>query len=300
MTQPDLPFRAQAFGLNWQSDIDLRYFSTLGAERAPADISIRAVEQLSERSPIQTVNRGWVFADGFRFGWSDIATFDMFDGDRIEYCPGPGWSGELPWPFYSTVTALTLAWRGMVPIHGSAVSTDGKAVLICGESGAGKSSLTAALVAQGASLISDDLSAMARGSDPQTINLIAGRPGIRLFPQIADWFFKGRAQQVAFDPRGKAIAVPAKREPAAFVALGHVVLLENQPRTLSNIDCFLALQRNLFRPKWLNALPNVARHRLMVRDLAESAHFVSLPKIGKGDEAALRDRASALCDMIHA
>jgi hypothetical protein len=85
MTQPDLPFRAQAFGLNWQSDIDLRYFSTSGAERAPADISIRAVEQLSERSPIQTVNRGWVFADGFRFGWSDIATFDMFDGDRIEY-----------------------------------------------------------------------------------------------------------------------------------------------------------------------------------------------------------------------
>ena len=49
----------------------------------------------------------------------------------------------MPAAFYSTVAALTLAWRGALPCHASAVEIDGRAILIAGPSGAGKSTLCA-------------------------------------------------------------------------------------------------------------------------------------------------------------
>jgi hypothetical protein len=120
------------------------------------------VAALADRPAGRLINRGMVFADGFRFTWNDVATFDVFAGARIEVFPLPGWTGSLPWPFYSTVTALLLAWRGDLPLHACAVEIAGKTILLCGPSGAGKSTLCATLVADGACLLSDDLTVIRR------------------------------------------------------------------------------------------------------------------------------------------
>jgi hypothetical protein len=59
-----------------------------------------------------------------------------------------------------SVLGAVLYQRGMMPFHGSAVEVDGEALLITGNSAAGKSSLAAALHAAGYPFISDDLSAI--------------------------------------------------------------------------------------------------------------------------------------------
>lgn len=47
--------------------------------------------------------------------------------------------------------------RHILPLHGSCVELDGRAVLFCGASGQGKSTLAAALAAQGLRVLSDDV-----------------------------------------------------------------------------------------------------------------------------------------------
>lgn len=291
-------YRARSFGLLWQSDIELEHFTSAAVSDGGVDIVVRETAHLSERDPIHRINRGLVYTDGFRFEWNGIATFDVFEGNRIEYYPGPKWTGVLPWPFYSTVTALLLAWQGNLPFHGCAVSVDGQGVLICGVSGAGKSSLTAALLAEGAQFISDDLSVAVPTKDGSGWNLVQGRPGIRLFPSVGRWFFGDETTPLPNDPREKVIASPGNYPNVSPVPLRHILLLGGPEKTLSAIDRFILLRKNLFRPNWLSKLPGTAERGSAVRDVSASANVSIEPVIGDTNEQALRARTAAIIDRV--
>ena len=61
---------------------------------------------------------------------------------------------------YGTVFAYLLQSRGYLVLHGSAVLVNNKAVIFSGDSGAGKSTIAAAMVARGYPLITDDVVAL--------------------------------------------------------------------------------------------------------------------------------------------
>jgi hypothetical protein len=163
----------------------------------------------------------------------DGVTVDIYPPDRIDWSAGPDWSGRFQPQFFGTLTALLLAWRGSVPIHGTAVEIDGKAWLICGKSGAGKSTLGAALVASGAArLISDDLSALAMvgGATPA---LYAGRPGMRLFPTIARFMEQAGAGAAHSEPgNDKLVIEPPGVPPFSPIRLAALILLEESETNL--------------------------------------------------------------------
>jgi hypothetical protein len=70
--------------------------------------------------------------------------------------------GKPDWAFILSAQALPLAatLRGFEVLHASGVVLDGGAVLFAGDPGAGKSSLAAALVREGAGLLGDDAIAL--------------------------------------------------------------------------------------------------------------------------------------------
>ena len=131
------------------------------ADEVPADIVVRQVQANSRsRETLIAIDNAELCADGIRFRVGLEITFDVIGFNLIEWSPGAEWTGKLPEIFFGTITALLLAWRRCIPIHGSAVEINGKAILICGASGTGKSTMSAGLIALGAKLISDDLSVM--------------------------------------------------------------------------------------------------------------------------------------------
>ena len=178
---------ASAFGLVWQADVGLDHFAPCTDDTRRVDVSLSRVDALAARAALTTINRGFVYRDGIRFIWDDVVTFDMYDGCRVDYLPGLGWQGALPPCFFSTVAALILAWRGAVPIHGSTVMIDNRAIMICGASGAGKSTFAAALVTQGARLVADDLSVITHSPSGGFL-VQPGRPTLRLHPETARYF----------------------------------------------------------------------------------------------------------------
>jgi serine kinase of HPr protein (carbohydrate metabolism regulator) len=52
----------------------------------------------------------------------------------------------------------------MLLVHGTSVAIDGAGVLLCGESGAGKSDLALRLIAEGARLVADDQTLLSGGN----------------------------------------------------------------------------------------------------------------------------------------
>ncbi|MEY2926051.1 MAG: hypothetical protein RL367_528, partial [Pseudomonadota bacterium] len=194
------------------------------------------------------------------------------------------------------VAALLLAWRGAIPFHACAVEIDGKAILISGATGAGKSTLTAALVAQGARFIADDLSVVDWYAAQDCFIVQPGRPALRLYPATAVWINPVRIEPVTDDPRGKILATPARQASSAVPVAGLIRLGAREDPVPLAIQAAV-LQAQLFRPKWLAQLPHHTELQQKLRALAVAMRIARMtPPIMNGTiaSAAFSSRARAL------
>lgn len=272
--------RSRGFDLNWQADIPLTQFDIVAKPIGDPDILVECIDNLPDRIGAKPINRGMVYPDGFRFAWNDEAVFDMFDGNRIAYVPGPDWRGELPASFYSTVVGLTLAWRGLMPMHATAIEIDGKAILLAGKAGAGKSTLAAELIIAGAHLISDDLTVLDQHATYAVPVALRGRQAMRLHPATAASMDTLRIEPVPEDSRGKVLAWPKMRSGRNAVEVSGLILLGSEQGKISPFELAPMLPRLLFRPSWTKALPGLAAKKLNLLALATQIPAFALPGIG--------------------
>jgi len=297
---PEPRYAAHAYGLNWASAFPLDQFETVTRDGA-ASVDVRWVAALPPRTLRVPMGAGAVYADGTRFPWYRQATFDMRDGRQIDVLPGAGWGGALPHAFYGTVVAHLLAWRGLFPMHGCAVGVDGRAVLILGAAGAGKSSLTAGLIAAGAELVSDDLSAVA--FDPAKgggATILPGRTTIRLDPLVSGWLDGERLALPARDTRGKTVLRPMSRSGPCALPLAGVIVLGLDPGKNTPLTRAALLTSHLFRPGWMAALPNNGARTRALLTLAATLPVSGFPAVTGGGEAAHGARARAALALIRA
>lgn len=267
-------FGARCFGLDWHSDLALDLFDPAQPSADGSGIAVRLVSALPER-PLRLVSPRMELAlDGFRFCWNDEAVFDASVGGGVSVMPGPAWAGSLPAAFYSTVTATLLAWRGMVPMHMSSVVHGGRAWLIAGVGGAGKSTLTAELVAAGAQFLADDLSVLR--AEEGHWRVTRGRPSIRLYPPVAEIIESDEIRPQPDDPRGKLMVWPRRRAPDQSYPVGGIIaLVAPGQQSAANVDTVKLLASSLFRPRIMTRTPAGAQLMRHVADLG-AAHPVSI------------------------
>lgn len=295
-----LPIRARAFGIDWATDIAVPQFDDAPSAVDPAAIVVSQVERLAERIPAATVGRGHTFADGFRFGWMNTATFDVRGGERIDYLPGPGWHGVMPAAFYSTVAALTLAGRGLLPIHASAIELDGRAFLLAGPAGAGKSTLAAELLTAGARLISDDLTIVRPATADEPFAVVRGRPAMRLHPSTAAMVEGGDHETVPDDPRGKILIRPDLRVEDHTFPLTGLLLLAGEPEVVSPAAAVQLWPQLLFRPRWCRALPGHGGRKARLLELASRVPVIRMPPVNAFDPKARLQRVDRVLAVLSA
>lgn len=286
----------RAFGLSWRSDIALHYFAADPAPPEQPDIDVRRRDAALPRpGALRWFRRSTIHADGIRFNRDGALLADIVDGREIVYVPGPDWTGAMPTVFYSTIAALTLAWRGALPLHASAVEVDGAAVLICGATGAGKSTLAAAMVAAGAAFVADDLCvAWPHGADGPA-HLAPGRPGMRLHRATATWLPTRTLAPDLRDDRGKWLAEPAHCTQATSLPVAAILL----PGLAAGgaADPVAALTPHLFRPHWLAALPGGEQRRALLDALA-TAPLHPLPPVQVASRADFERLGKAALDRL--
>jgi hypothetical protein len=99
----------------------------------------------------------------------------------------PGYVRQI---FLDCAAACQIGTAYTTPIHGACVSVQGVGVLLCGDSGAGKSSLAYACARAGWEYVSDDTSYLLQGSKDNTIigdcHKLRFRPSaVDMFPELA-------------------------------------------------------------------------------------------------------------------
>lgn len=271
-------FAAQAFGLRWSSDHPLVQFRS-DEDSGPVDVEVRRVETLGDRAGGRVVNNGVVFADGARFRFGD-AVFDTFGAGRVDWwCPH---GHEMPSAFYGTVAAIILAWRGLVPLHGSSVEIAGRAIMVVGPSGAGKSTLCHALVERGARLVSDDLTAMMPMAGPGEPLLQPGRPAIRLVSPSGP------------PGRGKLLHRAASVDPHRPVPLAAMVVLGEPLIPPGAAEACRLLTQQLFRPKWMSALPFRRERTATLLHAAPQIAIFSAPSATGPSRMSIGDKAESV------
>ncbi|NEQ88783.1 MAG: hypothetical protein F6K26_55505, partial [Moorea sp. SIO2I5] len=91
---------------------------------------------------------------------------------------------KLQLALVGTVMAILLQQRGALILHASAVEMDGKAILFLGNSGEGKSTIAAALQAQGYAVVADDIAAVSW--EEGKAMLAPGFPQIKVGREVAE------------------------------------------------------------------------------------------------------------------
>ena len=116
--------------------------------------------------------------------WERVGGFLVMNGRDITVEPLPGADEPLVrLPLLGAVLSVALHQRGLLGLHGSAVSIDGQAVAFLGISGSGKSTMAAALYARGHPVLADDLVAL-EPRDARGVMLFPSFPQLKLYPEV--------------------------------------------------------------------------------------------------------------------
>lgn len=146
-----------AYGLTIESLMPLPEF--IPAERGQ-DISI----WLDEPRTPETGDTPWRFEYGPNravLALEGVGEFYVQNGNYIHIVPAPNADDRVLQLYVAgTLMGLLLDQRGLLVLHGSCVEVAGTAVAFIGASGAGKSSIAAAMAARGHTIVADDVTAV--------------------------------------------------------------------------------------------------------------------------------------------
>ena len=173
----------KVYGLNISSEIELPELSPF--PEIKADVSI-AFGKVPEHLP-EVRGSGILFEaayNDFLFRFEGIGRYRVQDGSRITVqAEKEALPSEIRLLLLGSCIGALLHQRGMLAIHGSAV-TDGKqTVIFSGQSGAGKSSLAAGLQELGFTVIADDISVIGQIGD-QDFKVENGIPNLKLWKDV--------------------------------------------------------------------------------------------------------------------
>ncbi len=179
----------------------------------------------------------------------------------------PEWRDSLL-GLFSVGMAIVLHLRGMPVLHATSLVKNGMAYLFMGSSGAGKSSLAAALAVEGLPFHTDDVSALVwHATDPF---VQAGYPRLKITPKTADalgWPESSLLPVYVTEPECPEKWVDALRLPGGFhygpAPLKTIYVLSGRstdlrvPRieTLSRSQAAIAVARCLYGNSWLERPP---------------------------------------------
>lgn len=157
-------FHYTAYGLNISSVFPL---PELMRAEAAADVTVR-------RGPVDRppgVGEGpdssfWAAEDEIRLFSEKLGAFRIQGGKEIVVDPAPG-ADEMTLRFvlFGSVLALLLHQRQCLVLHANTVAVQGSAIAFLGNSGQGKSTMSATLYTAGHSFVADDVTAVHLGAN---------------------------------------------------------------------------------------------------------------------------------------
>jgi hypothetical protein len=241
----ELPLSATFYPLGFPLEITTNSADVLSAAREswgrfrkmfseePLRLRIGVLDGNTETSPSVPVVRSRRHLMAMVGGTEDFAFCDMSQGFGCCWLAAAtaGNHAHLRYYYLESMTYILLQSLYLTPIHAACVALNGNGLLLCGDSGAGKSSLAYACARGGWTFVSDDASYLVRG---WRRNVVVGNPHIvRLREQAVALFPELRRHPVTLRANGdRAIELPTTGEEDLITAphssVHYVLFLQRQ------------------------------------------------------------------------
>ncbi len=292
-------------GLGVASEIDLPGLIVPAPSGQPPDVTIRLGPVPSGLDGAGVVRPTYEIAgDRFLFRIRGVARFLLRAGREMTVEPEAGTPlADIAIFITGTVFGILLHQRGQAVLHASAVRVGNHAVLFCGSSGAGKSTMAAVLGQGGYAALADDVCAIARDASGRPLAQADGRR-LKLWTEAVDKLGLGGRRGAAVRDRLEKYYVEPPESTDEALPLGAVyVLRETRPplrdgiERLNIVDATVQIRRNAYRPRLVQALGQGTDYFRLAALIADKAgvfvlrrplDFTALPKVVAGLEAHWR------------
>lgn len=254
-------YRYRIYGVILESEFELKVLIPVEDEHSPNSedyaenvikVSIRHIEE----EVMQILNdhdREYYYIDfNTSAFWNKAGFYLIRDGKEILVQIKEGYDQETisPW-ILGFCLSIALLQKGIMTIHCSAVSFNDRGVLISGNSGAGKSSLTGKLLESGCKLMADDVAAI--GVEDEQYLVYSAFPYQKLCSNEVEKKQLDKEELIYIDEDKDKYLVPAhsifESEPQP---LDHLFFIVKAPIDVLQIhkmvgfDSFMAVKTNLF------------------------------------------------------
>jgi GTPase SAR1 family protein len=159
-------YRYKAFGLNLNSDIEIPELDIGNGEkdvRIQLGIVPNDINDMVEHSDQYQLSR-----TEFTFDIEDVARYHIIDGNQIVVEPYAETDMDRVTVYLlGTAMGVLFIQRNRIAIHGSTVSVGQRAIIITGDCGAGKTSLSSEFRKNGYGFLADDISAISMNQELQ-------------------------------------------------------------------------------------------------------------------------------------
>lgn len=227
------------------------------------DVDIQQVKVVNEiKEPALSTNWMQMTENEFRMSAAQVGIFYAGFGETIRFSPADEATDESIELFMNgSVFGAILHQRGILPIHGSSFVYRGSGVMLCGHSGAGKSSLTSSLCLNGqATFLTDDVT---------PIRFYDGKPAVlpksdrvKLWEDSLDQLSEKRSGLKQIRPQDKKFYLNIEKSasephPLHQVAIIHVLdrIAEPVAEQMTGAEAFSVLQKEIYRLFYLQAMP---------------------------------------------
>ncbi|MFA6713518.1 MAG: hypothetical protein WCR82_06540 [Bacteroidales bacterium] len=201
--------------------------------------------------------------DDFFLDIKNVARYRVQEGQTILVDPYENADKESVKLFLdgSALGAL-LHQRGILPFHSSSFLYKDKGIMVCGDSGAGKSSLTAAFFQQGASFINDDITPVSI-SDPE-ITIIPVKTQMKLWDDSLNKLNIDSNNLLRIRPKLNKFYLPMDKNISEH-RLDQIFILsihnkdEFMAIELKGIDKYNVLRNQIYRKVYLRGMPEIQK-----------------------------------------
>lgn len=191
---------------------------------------------------------------------SNVGSFYAGDGKRIEYAPEQKVDPSAIELFLNgSVYGAILHQRQILPLHGSSFIYKNSGIMFCGESGAGKSSLTASFCLNGADFLTDDVTPILFEENQPHIWPKSGK--VKLWNDSLQHFNREKSEFTKIRPGDEKYYYPIKSKQEDPFSLDQILILEITDsekitfKTVEKVEAFSYLHRQIYRREFLWAMP---------------------------------------------
>ena len=180
----------------------------------------------------------------------------------------------------STYGAI-LHQRKIMPMHGSCFVYNNKGIMLCGDSGAGKSSLTASFVLDGNEFLTDDVTPILISNNKPYIWTMSDR--IKLWEDSLKQLNQNKEGLHKIDPETEKFYYPLKSYKDSTFMLNQIFLIEIHEEStivfqeIKGAEKVTALRNEIYRLEYLDGMPeNEAFYFKKLVEISKSTKITKL------------------------